>query len=135
MLVSLNRINYFHDGIIGSMVVNDVKFHTLEHSYEVNDAIGVSYVPKIPKGQYTCKRGIHQLKGHLNSFETFEVTGVENHSHLLFHVGNFNQDSEGCVLVGKGLVLDPLQITSSKLAFSEFMKLMDGLESFEIVIT
>ena len=132
MIAHLTRLNYLSDGIIGSLIINDVRFYTLEHAYEEPEGV---FLPKIPAGQYTCIRGIHQLPGHPHSFETFEVTGVTGHTKILLHVGNSNSDSSGCILLGLGLVNDPYhQITQSKLAFTNFMRLMDSLDSFQLVV-
>lgn len=86
---------------------------TLEHSFD-GKAI-------IPPGTYTCARGMHALKNGV-PFETFEVTGVEGHSGLLFHTGNTNADSHGCILVGDAFDTTQPMITGSRIAFARFME-------------
>jgi len=135
MIAHLTRLNYFHNGILGSMTIGECKFYIGEHAYENRNG---TFLPKVPKGQYTCKRGIHQLPGHLNSFETFELENVPGHTGILIHIGNFPQtDSQGCLLIGKGIIIEEPspQITQSKIGFNEFMHLLDGHDSFELVIS
>lgn len=122
----LSRKMFRDDGVFS--VLHD-RFQTLEHSYNL--------LPKIPNGTYTCVRGMHRLHGMTEDFETFEVTGVEGHSNLLFHVGNYNEDSEGCILVGEqvGQKLNGgKMITNSKVAFKQFMGLQAGVDSFTLVV-
>lgn len=126
----LTRIESRHDGIFSEL--KDPKFkviaHTLEHSYDS--------VPKLPDGTYTCIRGEHRLHNMTQTFTTFEVTGVEGHTGILFHWGNWNADSEGCILLGEGIAPSSKgqMITNSKVAFADFMKLQSGLNSFILTV-
>ena len=106
---------------------------TLEHSY--SDGNG-GFEPKIPPGQYNCVRGMHRLEKMTHDFETFEITGVDGHSNLLFHVGNFNKDSTGCVLVGGSLESDdsPCWVCHSRDAFYHFMKLQTVCNQFILTV-
>ena len=107
---------------------------TLEHAYPE----GEIYIPKIPSGSYKCVRGPHRLHGMTEDFITFEITGVEGHTNLLFHWGNYNKDSEGCVLLGKTKILMPdgvsSMITESRAAFNKFMDLQNGLDEFQLEV-
>lgn len=104
--------------------------HTLEHSYTGED--GSSYIPKIPDGTYTCVRGPHRLNGMTDDFITFEITGVSGHSNLLFHWGNYNRDSEGCVLLGESRVGD--MVTNSRITFNKFIDLQKNINEFILVV-
>lgn len=123
MKLTLKRYEFNENGIFGHLTVENNVFHTLEHAYPVDNTCK----PKIPVGEYTCKRGTYPKNG-----ETFEVMNVPNHTFILVHVGNYNKDSNGCILVGLDRSGD--MITSSKKAFTEFMKLMDGLNEFELEV-
>lgn len=101
---------------------------TLEHAYLDGDA----YVPKIPAGVYTCKRSKHTLEHHPEPFETFQIMNVPGHSNCLFHWGNKESDSDGCVLLGTRKV-DAL-IVESKAAWERFMALQAGVDSFTLRI-
>lgn len=127
--LKLKRREYRDDGIFSELVNShgDVIAHTLEHSYK--------NLPKLYIGTFTCKRGTHQLhKG--PPFETFEVTGVNGHTGILFHKGNWNADSDGCVLLGEAIAHSDKgqMITNSTATFHHFMQLMTGLDTFTLIV-
>ncbi len=137
MNLTITRTEYRPDGIfsvvtdpLGSRIMT-----TLEHAYEAEDGSG-GYEPKIPPGTYTCVRGKHRLHGMKNDFETFEVTGVPGHSGLLFHWGNWNRDSDGCILTGDSVDVagDTEMITKSRATFDHFMKLQTGQNMFQLTV-
>lgn len=127
MDLQLRRTAYKDAGIFGELVNIDghILLQTLEHSY--NDK------PKVPQGEYKCVRGQHKLAHQDHSFETFEVTGVPDHTGILFHVGNFDNDSSGCILLG--LSAGGTQLFSSREAFQKFMALQQGVDSFTLIVT
>ena len=102
---------------------------TLEHAYPFG---GVLYVPKLPDGDYQCVRGAHRLASQDNPFMTFEIMGVPGHTGMLFHVGNYNRDSAGCVLVGTGFT--KFGIRDSRLAFIKFMQAQAGQSTFALKV-
>jgi hypothetical protein len=73
---------------------------------------------KIPQGRFDC--GLTRY--HRGGYETFEIF-VEGHSRLLFHCGNVEAHSEGCVLVGESfeLINAAAGIAGSRKGFEEFM--------------
>ena len=122
-MIKLERIELNSEGIFSALTVSGKVFYTLEHSYDC--------IPKVQPAVYKCVRGTHQLHDGI-PFETFEITGVEGHSGILFHVGNYNKDSDGCVLVGEKKVGN--SVVNSKKAFAEFMNLLVGIDDFELVV-
>lgn len=124
----LNRKQFREDGIFGELrnQVGDLIAVTLEHAFP---AAG-GYAPVIPQGTYDCVRGEHYLHGMTEPFTTFEVSGVDGHAGLLFHWGNFNRDSEGCILLGDSIRApdqSAWMVTDSRVAFEKFMSSQDGL--------
>lgn len=105
---------------------------TLEHAYEQDG----QFCAKIPAGEYECVRSKHRLHGMTEDFETFEVMGVEGHAGLLFHWGNLNADSEGCILTGEKIAdFDDAQgVTNSRTTFAHFMKLQTGVDKFILTV-
>jgi hypothetical protein len=135
MNLRLERRFYRPDGIFSDLKDDTGKLIavTLEHAYM--DASG-KFVPKIPQGAFTCKRGPHRLHGMSSDFMTFEICGVAGHSNLLFHWGNYNKDSEGCILVGKSIAfLNGMKmITRSRESFDQLIRLQDGVDSFQLIV-
>lgn len=137
MSLKLIRKKYLSCGIFGELIFEKNNFNliTLEHSYpvlaegEINTS---SFAPKLPIGTYLCIRGKHQLDHSKVPFETFEVTKVPNHSGILFHVGNWNKNSDGCILVG--LFPGPDCILRSHDAFEFLMLYMKGVDSFNLTV-
>lgn len=100
-------------------------FQTLEHAFGIPD--GGSYQPAVQPGTYRCVRGIHSLSNGI-PFETFMLEDVPGHDGILFHVGNYNKDSSGCILLGKAKIPDG--VGKSVDAFKEFMQMTHGLDDF-----
>ncbi len=123
-----NRIDLY--GAFGELLdeKNILVCVTLEHAYPVGLK---DFAPKLPSGIYKCVRGMHCLLGK-NPFITFEITGVSGHVGILFHCGNTNNDSEGCVLLGSergtGCILD------SRVAFEKFMALQENVGEFTLTV-
>lgn len=138
MEIILTRNEYRSDGIFGTLSLGTLSntLRTREHAYEYPPLPG--YKPKLPLGSYTCIRGQHVISNGLGPFITFEVTGVVGHSGILFHVGNYNSDSEGCILLGVGTVGGTNStggdkaLTLSKVAFEEFMGALVGVDEFTL---
>lgn len=101
---------------------------TLERTYEQD---GRQFT-KIPCGRWRCRRTFF-VRG---SYESYEVL-VPGHSRLLFHRGNTEGDSEGCILVGKeiGTLNGQPAILRSLDAYLAFMRVMDGLETADLTVT
>jgi len=129
MTLRLRRIEFREDGIFSELYLPDGKIlaHTLEHSF--------ASVPKLYDGTFNCVRGVHKLHNNV-PFQTFEITGVSGHTGILFHVGNWNDDSDGCVLLGSGMAQSSKgqMVTGSMTTFTEFMTLLQGLDQFELIV-
>lgn len=126
----LKRKLWLQAGIFGMLYSGDEQIAvTLEHAFEISDAV---FRPIIPQGIYACQRGSHRLNGMDQDFETFEILGIAGHSGLLFHAGNFNKDSEGCVLLGDEMM--GLMITNSRATFAKFMALQVGVSQFQLSV-
>ena len=124
----LERTAYLKTGIWGKLITDDKVYVTLEHAFINPKADG--FRPILQSGVYPCVRGMHQLKRMSVPFETFEITNVPGHTGILFHVGNFNGDSEGCVLLGNSSNTN--QLFNSADAFTAFMKSLKGINSFNL---
>jgi hypothetical protein len=95
---------------------------TLEHTYEGNEA-------KVQPGTYTCRR-THFNRG---GYDTFEVTSVPGHERILFHRGNTENDSDGCILLG--LQFGPNgSVLLSINAMGLFMNKQSQVDAFELEV-
>lgn len=136
MNLRLQRLQARADGIFSDLFDDqgELLAQTLEHAYEQENA---SWQAKIPCGTYTCRRGLHRLHGMAEPFETFEVLGVPGCAGILFHWGNFDRDSEGCILLGNHIARaeDGSQmVTDSRKAFGKFMVLQGGIDEFTLTV-
>ena len=133
--LELVRVAISEAGCFGVLVHRGVPLGqvTLERTWPIaeSEPSGAQLV-KIPAGKYVCKR-THFIRG---GYDTYEVTGVVGHSRLLFHRGNHERDSDGCILVGQkfGSRFMAPGVEMSALGFGEFMTWTDGRESFELEV-
>lgn len=135
MDLALVRCDFRPDGIFSEIrnAGGEMLFITLEHAYD--DGLG-SFTPKIPDGTYLCVRGNHRLAGMTQDFETFEITNVPGHTGILFHSGNVNGDSDGCILLGLNLgnLNGQQAVVSSKAAFNQFLEMQDDVDQFRLTV-
>lgn len=136
MINTLVYRSYRPDGIFGNFTFEGDEnpfMVTLSHAYQQEDK---SWKPIVREGNYLCLRGSHSLNNGI-PFETFEITGVDGHSGLLFHPGNFNKDSHGCTLCGEEIKTQPdgsWIITNSKVKFEDFMNRLKGIQNFYLEV-
>lgn len=141
MILRLERYLYSNDGIFGTLYGDDLKplCKVLEHAYPSihSDGRRSDYEAKLPEGTYSCVRGTHRLHDNI-PFETFEIEGVKGHDNILFHAGNYNGDSEGCLLLGATVVFAPndrgRMVTNSKATFKTFMQTLKGVDNFTLIV-
>lgn len=128
--MKLLRTAFNEDGICGTLLndAGDPIAVTMEHSY--------NGLPKLPAGTYRCQRGMHSLHSRPQPFATFEVMDVPNHTGILFHPGNWQGDSNGCILVGRVCTTSEqgAMVTNSRATFTRFMLDLDGIDAFTLVV-
>lgn len=129
----IRRVTTSEKGTKGVLVFeNDPFALTLEREWKDNQP-SVGDIPGscIPSGEYICKRIISPRFG-----ETFTVVNVFNRSHILFHKGNLQDDSRGCILVGEefGNIGGQSGIKSSKQGYNEFMAILSEDTQFRLII-
>lgn len=134
MTLILKRLEKREDGILSSLSKDGEQIAVcLEHAYDSGLGNG-SYDAKLKSGRYKCVRGLHRLGPKKSQFETFEITGVPGHTGILFHVGNYNKDSDGCVLLGDNYGGDPRMIYNSRLTFQLFMDALIGANEINLMV-
>lgn len=116
------------DGVFGVLIADNIPFAvTVERPWVDNQ----KQVSCIPDGTYMCRRVSSPKFG-----DTFEITGVDNRSHVLFHKGNTIDDSHGCILVGEQFekISGAPGIAMSGKGYGEFMGMLKGINEFQLVI-
>ena len=123
------------DGTLGKLDAPTVRqIVTLEEENQGNRR----NVSRIPAGTYLCERRYYNR----GKYWTFEITGVPNRTHVLFHIGNTEENTDGCVLLGftvgalkvkdedSGKPKPKLAVLNSRNAFNAFMDSQHGVDSF-----
>ena len=113
---TLQRVAVGPEGAFGVLLADGLPFAlTLERTYDAPTGQSV----KIPAGRLRCKRSVYYKGG----YPTYEIE-VPGHTRILFHKGNWETDSEGCVLVGESFteLSGRPALGDSKGGFSEFMQ-------------
>jgi len=113
-MFTLKTVSIIPDGCFGVLLHNEVPFAvTLERTYDEGKQI------KIPAGIHRCHRSRYNKGG----YDTFEIE-IEGHSRILFHKGNTELHSDGCVLVAESFAMfgGKPGIAMSGEGFGEFMK-------------
>ncbi len=112
------------------------------HTMEEEDQGNRQNVSRIPAGRYTCARRWY-IRGR---YWTFEIMNVPDRTDILFHRGNTEEDTEGCVLLGSevgvmkvtdedsGEPKHKLAVRNSRKAFDRFMNSLREVDSFELLI-
>lgn len=126
--ILLSRIANTREGMFGVLSWYGRPFAvSLEDEWKYNQP----NVSCIPAGTYKCNRVKSPKFG-----DTFEVMYVQGRSHILFHKGNTEDDTEGCILVGEqfGTLFDKTAILSSSAGFKEFKQLTADVDGFSLAI-
>jgi len=129
MRLTLKRVSLDAQGTYGVLIDGTRPFAvTLERPW-LNNERSVSC---IPAGQYVCRRVQSPKFGN-----AFEVTGVPERSHIVFHKGNQVEETQGCILVAEQfgkLGNGNMAVLQSGQGFSELMLMLAGLDEFTVNI-
>ena len=127
--LKLVRIAFIPDGTFGILFDHDnsIICLTLEREWKNNE----KNISCIPRGKYICRRVKSPKFG-----ETFEVCDVLGRSHILFHSGNIEDDTHGCVVTGLKIRMfkNKVAVLSSRLAFNNFMTLLNPDDWIELEV-
>ena len=122
------RLEEAKDGTFGALLIQGSVFCV---TLEPPDKDNQKNISNIPPGTYTCKRVVSPRFG-----STFEITGVPNRTHVLFHAGNIVEDTEGCVIVARkwGVLGATRAVLNSGNTFRQFMQRLANIDEFELEI-
>jgi len=124
-MIKLFRLEQTDQGALGALVLGGQYFC----SFLMPDA-GDPDRFQISAGKYKCRR-YHGTKWK----DTFEIV-VEGHTALLFHSGNVEAHSMGCVLLGQypGKLKGQRAVLNSGVTFKEFMRRLENVKEFDLYI-
>ena len=125
MRARIIRLEMTKDGAIGVLLINNEIFcFTLEPDKNEKNKL------YIPQGNYHCQR-FHGTKWP----NTFEIL-VPGHTAVLFHAGNVETDTLGCVLLGSttGKLKGNRAVLNSGETFKLFLDKTKDLSDFSLFI-
>ena len=123
--LALKTVAVRDDGCYSALVWDGKPFAvSVEHTFSGGTIL--------KNGPYMCVASTY-FKG---GYPTFEIV-VPKHSRILFHKGNTELDSIGCVVVGEsfGHLNDTTAVLDSKGGFAELMSLAAGLKYFNMEVS
>lgn len=126
--IILTRFAYSPEGTFGHLTMPSGKiFATVERPWLDNEPM----VSCIPIGIYRCNPSYY----YRGDYEAFEITGVINRSRILFHIGNYVRNTNGCILINTrhGAVGHEWCGVASRSAYLSFMTELDS-QPFDLVI-
>lgn len=126
--VSHIRADEYERGISG-VLIDPKSYVPLMLTMELPWVHNEPNISCIPAGMYICERTNSPKYG-----ETFEVKDVLGRTYILFHWGNFNDNTKGCILLGEqfDFLNGEFAILTSKGAFKQFMDTLEGVDEFRL---
>ena len=124
--IHLERFAYTPFGVFGRLMFPEFQCFTVERPWLDNR-------PRescIPEGSYEMQLGRYNR----GNYPAYELLNVPGRSLIKIHIGNTMDDLLGCVAPGKALgwVENKWAVTSSRVAYGEFMEAMGSIERSQI---
>ncbi len=141
MQLTVSRYKSDEHTTLGKLFIND-KFecYTLEDAYH---PIKIYAKTRIPAGTYEVK--LHNegtmTQKYAEKFPDMhkgmlELQDVPNYSTIYIHIGNKDEDTKGCLLIGKQVDEKNMLISQSTLAYYVFYpKITEALKNEQVFIT
>lgn len=127
---------YYENGVQGVLrLPNHLSVATLERPWLDNQRS----ISCIPEGTYTLRKrnsAVVERTSRGEFPEGWEVTDVPGRTYIMFHVGNYIRDSEGCVLVGykHGFHEGQPVVWSSMIGMRIFMEALNAKDEWTLLI-
>ena len=136
-VVVLER-TYYKKGVHGTLTFPDGDtIETLERPWQDNER-SVSCIPEgsYPLGYRESPLITRLHEGREGYTHGWEVQEVDNRSHIMFHIGNYVKNSDGCILIGarKDFQGQTPVVWSSREAYNEFVSLMQDQNIDTLVV-
>jgi len=125
-LIRLEESMFF--GTFGVLKINKEVFCV---TLEPADLMNKQNISSIPAQQYICQRYTSPKYP-----DTFQILNVPDRDHVLFHAGNFDDDTKGCVLLAQhfGKIRGERAVLNSGNTFKSFLAIMAGIKDFHLTI-
>lgn len=137
MKIVIKRIAYTDEGAFGVMMLDGMPFAlTLERPWRDNRR-GESCIPAANYEAVRCRESAEYNYQDSPMFgDTFVVENVPGRKKILFHKGNLDDDTHGCILVGEqfGKLGTERGILASKAGFKEFLTITREIGRFDLSI-
>jgi hypothetical protein len=130
--LELKTVAIREDGVFGALLWDGKPFAvTVERTFDPGEAAHGKPIV-IQNGVYRCSASWYNKGG----YPTYEIH-VPGHTRVLFHKGNTEADSLGCVLIGEsfGALSGKTAVLNSKGGFEEFMCLANGIPEFYLEVS
>ena len=120
--------NSFEGGAIGALLICNKAFCVTLEPADQDNAPNHSC---IPASQYLCQRWESRRFG-----ETFKVLNVPKRTDILFHRGNTDDDTTGCIILGItwGNLSGDRAVLNSGKSFESFMDALKDHDEFILTI-
>ena len=127
----IGRIKDTEFGTFGVLFSNGIPFALTLEPMWVNNVRNYSC---IPIGKYKCERFDSPKFG--DTFQIMDVPNRGNGEAIIFHKGNLDDDTRGCVLIGEqfGVLNSEPAILRSGDGFAEFMDKNKDVDEFDLTI-
>ena len=133
MILKLTRLKSDNNATIGVLEVdNKVECFTLEDAYHETK---IMHKTRIPIGTYEIKLrddgGMNKKYHRKFDFHKgmLHLQNVNNYEWVYIHIGNYNTDTSGCILVGNGAALTNKSVSDSTKAYKTlYNKILKELE-------
>lgn len=131
--ITLVRTTYTDKGTFGVLLMDGIPFAvTLENPWKENEP-NISCIPADFYTARRCRSSAEYGYGDSPKYgNTFVVEEVPGRSKILFHWGNLEKHTEGCILVGSyfGTLGGEPAVLNSKRAFNIMMNKLKNKDSF-----
>ena len=132
MKITVNRVASNTDETLSIVSIDGKPFcFGLEDEYRENKVVGET---RIPSGEYKITLrtvgGFHAR--YLEKFSSFHrgmlwIRDVPGFEYILIHVGNTDEDTAGCLLIGDGATIDgSIKIIQSSIAYKKLYQKVIG---------
>ena len=118
----------FQHGTFGILLIQAQVFCV---TLEPADLQNLQNKSSIPAQQYTCNRYSSSKYP-----DTFQIMNVPERNCILFHSGNINEHTRGCIILGQyfGKLKNNRAVLNSGKTFDTFMKIMNNVDKFHLTI-